>query len=85
MNYKIIASRGRNEESAWISSYYIMYTDDGINWSTYKNRLQIYANVDSNGIVENEIEGFVAIAIRIHFLTWVGSIAGQFDVYCSEV
>ena len=85
MNYKKIASRGRKEESAWVSSYYVMYTDDGINWLDYKNKLAINANVDSDGIVENALEGFIAIAIRIHFLTWVGSIAGQFDVYCSEV
>ena len=85
MVWRKIATRGRSDIAQWIISYYIMYTEDGVNWVDYKNKAVLNANTDQNTIVENILEPFVAIGIRIHPLTWMAYVSAQIEVYCSEV
>ena len=85
MIWKKIATKGRKDMAQWMTSYYLMYTQDGINWVDYQNRVTLNANTDQNTVVENTLVPFVATAIRIHPLSWNSYISAQIEVYCSEV
>ena len=85
MTWKKIATKGRIDLGQWIASYYIMYTQDGINWLNYQNKVTLNANTNQNTVVEKTLVPFVAIAIRIHPISWNGFISSQIEVYCSEV
>ena len=85
MVWRKIATKGRGDCPQWIISYYVMYTEDGVNWVDYKNKAVLNANTNQNTIVENILEPFVAIGIRIHPLTWNSHMTAQIEVYCTEV
>ena len=62
-----------------------MYSEDGLNWNYYKNTQIFTANNDRNTLIEYELDGFVAVSIRIHPVTWKTTICARLEVYCYEV
>ena len=49
------------------------------------NKFNFSANVDRNSEVLNILDPFVAVAIRIHPVTWNNLICMRLEAYCSEV
>ena len=69
----------------YVTSYYITYSVDGSEWVFYNNKQIFQANNDRTTIVENDLNPFFALAIRIHPATWVLRIFMRVEAYCSEI
>ena len=83
--WKKVSTMGDKKYDQWITSYYITYSFDGLNWVNYKNKQIFTANSDRNTIVEYNLDGFVATIIRIHPVSWFQIICARIEAYCSEV
>ena len=85
--WRQIGTKGQNnnETNNRVTSYYVSYTVDGIYWIEYKNRYVFTGNFDIDTEVLYILEPFVALAIRIHPLTWNNVLCMRLEVWCSEI
>ena len=49
--WKKIGTKGDSKNDNWITSFYVMYSEDGSDWNYYKNMLVFNANSDRNTLV----------------------------------
>jgi hypothetical protein len=76
-------TQGRFDGAQWVTTYRVMYTVTGSpdDWQYVDNGRIFVGNTDSNTKVRVNFNTPVrARAIRIHPLTWYGSICLRFDV-----
>ena len=84
--WRQIGTKGQNNGSNnRVTSYYVSYSVDGADWIEYKNRFVFSGNFDTNTEVLHILEPFVALAIRIHPLTWKNVMCMRLEVWCSEI
>ena len=84
--WKRIGTKGLNNGNpSRVTSYCVNYTVDGNDWVLYKNGLEFSGNYDLNTEVLYILEPFVALAIRIHPLTWNLLSCMRLEVWCSEL
>jgi RHS repeat-associated protein len=77
-NVDAILTQGRHNNSQWVRSYRISYSNDDQHW-TFIDRT-FTGNTDQHTVVENRLEGVVARYVRIHPQTWQGHISMRADV-----
>ncbi|CAB4003658.1 Hypothetical predicted protein [Paramuricea clavata] len=85
-----ILTQGRPDYNQWVRSYTIAYSDDGVNFTTYKGdkgQDKVFSgNNDGYSVVRQEISSvLVARFIRIQPKTWEWHIAMRAEVHgCVE-
>ena len=83
--WRRIGTMGNVYNDQRVNSYYISYTENGFEWTEYKNKLIFQGNKDRFTAVEYDLEPFEAIAIRLHPITWNSWICTRVEAYCSEI
>ena len=85
-----ILTQGRREKNQWVKSYTVAYSDDGINFKTFKGdrgQDKIFSgNADRSSVERQEVKPvIVARFIRIQPRTWHGHISMRVEVHgCFE-
>ena len=79
-----IITRGRDSRNEFISSYYLSYSLDNINWVNYNNQEILRGNTDSQNIIENLLSPFLARSLRLYPVTRVGWVATKIEAYISK-
>lgn len=83
--WKKIGTMGDSTWQQRVTSYYLMYSVDGSQWTYYKSKQIFQANNDKSTAVEYDLEPFVAVAVRLHPVTWYDKICMRIEVYCIEI
>jgi hypothetical protein len=83
-----VATQGRNAYNEWVTTYKILYSSDGVSWSTYKENGQdkiFIGNSDQNGVVKNDFSSpFQAQYVRLNPLSWFGHISLRLEFYGNQ-
>jgi hypothetical protein len=80
-----VDTQGRADADYWVANIKISYTVDGVNWVFYKEGLLLSANSDRNTIIVNNLEPFVARAIKIHVIYYNSFPCMRMDAYYEEL
>ncbi|TNV78408.1 hypothetical protein FGO68_gene6117 [Halteria grandinella] len=76
-----IRTQGKNEGQQWVTYYKVSYSLNGIDWINYDNGREIKGNVDQRTIVTQDLNPFIARAIRIQPTQWYSFIGMRAEVY----
>ena len=80
-----ISTQGRGDYNNWLTSYYVTYTNNGVDWKMADNGKVFYGNSDRNTIISHEFkEPFEARAIRVHPVSWYQGPGMRFEAYFEE-
>ena len=80
-----IGIKGIFKNDNWISSFYVMYSEDGSSWTYYNNKQIFNGNSDRDTLIEYDLNGFIGVSIRLHPITWNNIICARLEAYCYEV
>lgn len=83
MVHKII-TRGRKDSDQWVTTYLLSYTLNGADWINYNESQVFIGNSDRTTRVEHELTPFIARAVRIRPLTFVGHISMKAELLISD-
>lgn len=80
-----VVTKGRDNHNEWVTSYFIMYSTDGITYSYYMgedNMPKVFpGNFDSSSEVRHVFEkSFEARVVRIQPLSWEGHVSLRWDL-----
>ncbi|CAB4004228.1 Hypothetical predicted protein, partial [Paramuricea clavata] len=85
-----ILTQGHTDKDQWVASYTVAYSDDGVNFATYKGdegQDKVFSgNTDRDSVVRQEVSpDLVARFIRIQPKTWQNHISMRAEVHgCVE-
>ena len=82
--FEKIITTGLNCNSAFVKTFKIKYSLDGINWLWYQNGFIFTANTDDSTKVENIFEPFLARSIRVYPVTTQGMYGFKAEVFLSN-
>ncbi|KYR00330.1 discoidin II [Tieghemostelium lacteum] len=78
--------QGRGDLAQWVTSFYIKYTLDNMNWLDFNGRQILTANTDQNTVVTYAFNTpIVARSIAIHAETWSTHISLRCELYAKPL
>jgi hypothetical protein len=80
-----VATQGRGRYPQWVTTYRILYSNDGNTWTTYEEDGEIKVfdgNADENSVVKNDFANpFSARFVRLNPATWFGHVSLRMELY----
>lgn len=81
-----IITQGRGDADQWVTTFRVLYTNNGKIWEQVEGGKIYYANTDRNTKVFQRFDVPVyARALRIYPLTWNGHVCMRFDAIYSDL
>jgi len=81
-----ISTQGRHNCDQWVKSYFISYTDNGLDWIMAEDGKVFTGNNDKATVVSYDFaKPFVAKSVRIHIATWQIHISMRMELYYKDM